>query len=113
MGLDSRVSCYSNEGGGVAGRSAARKDRRPLFLNDYLVRNKPATFLFTVKGNSKIGASIEEGDKVIVDRALAPKHDDIVIAVVEGDYTLKRLYKHMGRVELRAEMTCLQPHRFQ
>ena len=55
-----------------------------LDLNDYLVRNKPATFLFTVKGDSMIGASIEEGDKVIVDRALAPKHDDIVVAVVDG-----------------------------
>ena len=35
-----------------------------LDLNDYLVRNKPATFLFTVKGDSMSGASIEEGDKV-------------------------------------------------
>jgi len=80
-----------------------------LDLNDYLVRNKPATFLFTVKGDSMIGASIEEGDKVIVDRALAPKHDDIVVAVVDGDYTLKRLYKHMGRVELRAENPAYSP----
>jgi SOS-response transcriptional repressor LexA len=57
-----------------------------LDLNDYLVRNKPATFLFTVKGDSMIGASIEEGDKVIVDRALTAKHDDIVVAVVDGEY---------------------------
>lgn len=74
-----------------------------LDLNDYLVRNKPATFLFTVKGDSMSGASIDEGDKVIVDRAMTPKHRDIVVAVVDGDYTLKRLYKHRGRVELRAE----------
>ncbi|HBI84186.1 translesion error-prone DNA polymerase V autoproteolytic subunit [Orrella sp. NBD-18] len=74
-----------------------------LDLNDYLVRNKPATFLFNVKGDSMSGASIEEGDKVIVDRGLNPKHNDIVVAVVDGDYTLKRLYQHRGRVELRAE----------
>ena len=55
------------------------------------------------------GILIEEGNKVIVDRALAPKHDDIVVAVVEGDYTLKRLYKHMGRVELRAENPAYSP----
>ena len=67
-----------------------------LDLNDYLVRNKPATFLFTVKGDSMSGASIEEGDKVIVDRAMTPKHRDIVVAVVDGDYTLKRLFKHRG-----------------
>lgn len=80
-----------------------------LDLNEYLVRNKPATFLFTVKGDSMIGASIEEGDKVIVDRALTPKHDDIVVAVVDGDYTLKRLYTHLGRVELRAENPAFRP----
>lgn len=80
-----------------------------LDLNDYLVRNKPATFLFTVKGDSMIGASIEEGDKVIVDRSLTPKNNDIVVAVVDGEYTLKRLYKHMGRVELRAANSAYNP----
>lgn len=74
-----------------------------LDLNDYLVRNKPATFMFTVRGDSMIGACIEEGDKVVVDRAQAPKHDDIVVAVVEGEYTIKRLYRHGGRVELHPE----------
>ncbi len=80
-----------------------------LDLNDYLVRNKPSTFLFTVKGDSMVGASIEEGDKVIVDRALPPRHNDIVVAVVDGDYTLKRLYRHRGRVELRAENPAYSP----
>lgn len=83
-----------------------------LDLNDYLVRNKPATFLFTVKGDSMSGASIEEGDKVIVDRALTPKHRDIVVAVVDGEYTLKRLFKHRGRVELRAENPAYLPIEF-
>ena len=74
-----------------------------LDLNDYLIRNKPATFMFTVRGDSMIGASIEEGDKVIVDRALTPKSRDIIVAVVDGEYTIKRLYKYRGRVELRPE----------
>jgi DNA polymerase V len=74
-----------------------------LDLNDYLVRNPPATFMFEVKGDSMIGASIEDGDKVVVDRSLTPKHNDIVVAVVEGEYTIKRLFRHMGRVELRPE----------
>ncbi len=80
-----------------------------LDLNDYLVRNKPATFMFTVKGDSMIGASIEEGDKVVVDRSLRPRHNDIVVAVVDGEYTIKRLYKHRGRVELRPENPAYQP----
>ena len=84
-----------------------------LDLNAYLVRNQPATFMFSVKGDSMIHAGIQEGDKVIVDRALNPKHDDIVVAVVAGDYTIKRLYKHMGRVELRPENPAYPPIVFQ
>ena len=53
---------------------AADYSEEALDLNTYLVRNKPATFMFSVKGDSMIGASIEDGDKVVVDRALNPKH---------------------------------------
>lgn len=80
-----------------------------LDLNAYLVRNKPATFMFSVKGDSMIGASIEDGDKVVVDRALHPKHHDIVVAVVDGEYTIKRLFKHQGQVELRPENPAYAP----
>jgi len=83
-----------------------------LDLNDYLVRRKSATYMFTVKGDSMIGASIEEGDKVVVDRSLRPRHNDIVVAVVEAEYTIKRLYKHRGRVELRPEKPAYQPMAF-
>jgi len=74
-----------------------------LDLNHYLVQNKPATFMFTVRGESMIVAGIHHGDKVIVDRALKPKHKDIVVAVVNGEYTIKRLYKYKGLIELRPE----------
>ena len=50
-----------------------------------------------------IVAGIHHGDKVVVDRALKPKHKDIVVAVVNGEYTIKRLYQHKGRIELRPE----------
>jgi DNA polymerase V len=43
-----------------------------LDLNHYLVQNKPATFMFTVKGDSMMGAGICDGDKVVVDKALKP-----------------------------------------
>lgn len=84
-----------------------------LDLNDYLVRRKSSTYMFTVKGDSMIGASIEEGDKVVVDRSLRPRHNDIVVAVVEGEYTIKRLYKYRGRVELRPENPAYQPMVFE
>ena len=50
-----------------------------LDLNSYLIQNKPATFMFTVKGDSMMGAGICDGDKVVVDKALKPKHKDIVM----------------------------------
>ncbi len=84
-----------------------------LDLNDYLVRRKSATYMFTVKGDSMIGASIEEGDKVVVDRSVRPRHNNIVVAVVDGEYTIKRLYKYRGRVELRPENPAYQPMVFE
>lgn len=83
-----------------------------LDLNNYLVQNKPATFMFTVRGESMINAGICDADKVVVDRALKAKHNDIVVAVVDGEYTIKRLYKYRGRIELRPENPDYQPITF-
>ena len=80
-----------------------------LDLNEYLVRNKPASFMFTVKGDSMMNAGIVEGDKVIVDRSVNAKSKDIVVAVVNGEYTIKRLYKTDVKVELRPENPAYQP----
>ena len=59
-----------------------------------------------------IVAGIHDGDKVVVDRALKAKHNDIVVAVVDGEYTIKRLYKYRGRIELRPENPDYQPITF-
>ena len=83
-----------------------------LDLNHYLVQNKPATFMFTVQGDSMMGAGICDGDKVVVDKALKPKHKDIVVAVVDGEYTIKRLYQSRGRIELQPENPNYQPITF-
>jgi len=83
-----------------------------LDLNHYLVQNKPATFMFTVKGDSMMGAGICDGDKVVVDKALKPKHKDIVVAVVDSEYTIKRLYQLRGRIELQPENPGYQPITF-
>ena len=74
-----------------------------LDFNDYLVAHKAATFVFTVKGDSMQGVGILDGDKVVVDRSISYQHNHIVIAVIDGEYTLKRLYCHAGRVELHPE----------
>ena len=80
-----------------------------LDLNEYLVRHKAASFMFRVKGHSMQGAGIVDGDKVVVDRSLEPQHNQIVIAVVEGEYTIKRLYHRDGHVELRSENPAFKP----
>jgi DNA polymerase V len=83
-----------------------------LDLNSYLVQNKPATFMFTVQGDSMMGAGICDGDKVVVDKALKPKHKDIVVAVVEDEYTIKRLYQLRGKTELQPENPSYEPITF-
>lgn len=83
-----------------------------LDLNEYLVRNKTATYMFTVRGDSMTGASIESGDKVVVDRSLQPAHDDIVVALVNGEFTIKRLHKRRGSVELHAANPAYPPITF-
>lgn len=83
-----------------------------LDLHEYLVRNKSATFYFRVTGNSMIGARIFDGDMLIVDRSIEPKHRHIVVASVNGEFTVKRLYRRAGMVELRPENPQFQPIRF-
>ena len=82
---------------------ASDYEEESLDFNNYLIENKPATFVFSVRGDSMTGASIENGDKVVVDRSRTPKHQDIVVAVVDGEYTIKRLFRQAGKIELRAE----------
>ncbi|BDX21672.1 hypothetical protein TUM22923_09930 [Polynucleobacter sp. TUM22923] len=91
---------------------AADYAEKSLDLNSYLVQNKPATFMFTVQGDSMMGAGICDGDKVVVDKALKPKHKDIVVAVVDSEYTIKRLYQSRGRIELQPENPHYEPITF-
>lgn len=65
-------------------------------LNDYLIKNKTASFIAKVEGNSMIDAGIFEGDLVVVDRALTAKNRDIVIAAVNNEFTIKRLSTRDG-----------------
>ncbi len=62
-------------------------------LNDYLIKNPDETVLINVRGDSMIDAGIHEGDKVIVDRHAQAQLGDVVVAVVDGDYTVKYLDK--------------------
>ncbi len=74
-----------------------------ITLENYLVKNRAATFLLRVKGDSMIGAGIREGDLVVVERSRQPKIEDIVVGVMDGEFTLKRLKKDKGKFYLQAE----------
>ena len=63
----------------------------PLDLNELLVRRPAATFFVRVSGDSMVGAGIRDGDLLVVDRSLTPASGDIIIACVDGDFTVKTL----------------------
>ena len=64
-----------------------------MSLDEYLIENKEASYILRVKGDSMIDAGIREGDLVIVERTNAPRVGDIVIAEVDGEWTMKYLRK--------------------
>ncbi|WP_296891797.1 translesion error-prone DNA polymerase V autoproteolytic subunit [Thiobacillus sp.] len=74
-----------------------------LDLNEHLIEHKDATFFVQASGDSMTGAGIQEGNLLVVDRALDARHGDIVIAVIDGELTVKRLEKHRGKIRLVAE----------
>ena len=61
----------------------------PLDLNSFLVKRPEATYFVKVEGDSMIGARIRDGDLLVVDRSLTPANGDIIIAAVDGEFTVK------------------------
>jgi len=80
-----------------------------LDLNEHLIEHRDATFLLQASGDSMIGAGIQEGNLLVVDRSLEARHGDIVIAVIDGELTVKRLEKRRGRIRLVAENPAYAP----
>lgn len=74
-----------------------------LNLNDYLIKHPASTFLVRAEGDSMVGAGIQSGNILVVDRSLEPSHNRIVIAAIDGELTVKRLYKQQGEVKLLSE----------
>lgn len=80
-----------------------------LDLNDYLIRRPASTFLVRVAGDSMIGAGILDGDILVVDRSLDARPGDIVVALLDGAFTVKRLQRRGGRPLLCAENPAYAP----
>ena len=75
---------------------------RDLDLNEHLIRRPAATFFVRVSGQSMVGAGINDGALLVVDRSEEARDGRIVVAVVEGAHTVKRLRKAAGRCWLEA-----------
>ena len=65
----------------------------PIDLNEFLIKHPAATFYVRVKGNSMEGAGILNGDLLIVDRAEEPRNKSIVLGIIDGEFTVKRIKK--------------------
>ena len=72
-------------------------------LNRFLISNAAATFMIRVNGDSMEGAGIYSNDVLIVDKSKDPKNGDVIVAVLNGEFTVKRLMKESGIYFLKAE----------
>lgn len=80
-----------------------------LDLNALCVRRPAATYYVRVRGESMTGAGIDDGDILVVDRSLPARNGDIVIASIEGAFTVKRLEKQGNQVRLLPENPAFSP----
>ncbi len=78
-------------------------------LNEQLIHHPTSTFFLRVSGDSMLGAGIHDGDLLVVDRSLDPRPGRVVVAVLDGAFTLKRLVRHRGRLRLEAANSAYPP----
>lgn len=85
--------------------SPAQQYATDFDLGEFLITNKPATFMYTVgkEYDSMIDVGIMPGSRLLIDRSLPHRSGSIVIALVNGEEVIKRLYNYKGVIELRSE----------
>lgn len=86
-----------------AGLPATAEDTYEVFdFEDYLKADEERSFMLRVSGDSMIEAGIYDGDLIVVDRKISPTHGVIVVAIIDGGYTVKYLRKKAGKYYLKA-----------
>lgn len=100
--IDSESSYESNLLGDVkAGFPSPAEDmREKLDLIKLLVKHKASTFFFRVSGVSMVDAALDEGDIIIVDRAIDPYNNCKAVCYIDGEYTVKRVEMNSGNIRL-------------
>jgi len=74
-----------------------------ISLDKELVKNKEATFYARVSGDSMVGAGLDDGDLLVIDKSISPGNGKIAVCFIDGDFTVKRIVKEKGKLYLKAE----------
>ena len=80
-----------------------------ISLDRELVKNKEATFYARVSGDSMIGAGLDDGDLLVIDRSKNPENGKIAICLVDGEFTVKRIKKEKKKLYLMPENKKYKP----
>ena len=80
-----------------------------ISLDKELVKNQESTFYARVSGDSMLGAGIDDGDLLVIDKSLSPENGKIVICFIDGDFTVKRIKKEKGKFYLMPENKKYKP----
>ncbi len=88
---------------------AAGENSEELDLNRLCIRHPAATYFVRARGESMLGAGIADGDILVVDRSERARNGDIIIAAIDGEFTVKRLEKHGETVRLLPENPAFAP----
>ena len=90
--------------GRVASSFGSAPDTAParIDLNDALIRHPQATFVMRAAGSAMRDAGIDDGDVLLVDRAITASHGHVIVAVLDGEMVCRRLWQQAGRVKLQA-----------
>tara|TARA_B100001057_G_C22828314_1_gene942326 strand:+ start:390 stop:821 length:432 start_codon:yes stop_codon:yes gene_type:complete len=80
-----------------------------ISLDKELVKNQESTFYARVSGDSMLGAGLDDGDLLIIDKSLDAENGKIAICFLDGDFTVKRIVKEKGKLFLKAENKKYKP----
>ncbi len=84
-------------------------DETKISLDQFLIKNKETTFYAKASGTSMIGAGIDDGDIIVIDRSLPAENGKIAVCYIDGDFTLKRIFISKNLIQLLPENKDYQP----
>lgn len=88
---------------------AADFDESKISLDRVLVKNQEATFYAKANGNSMIGAGIDDGDILVIDKSITPQNNKIAVCFIDGEFTVKRIKIETDCVFLMPENDTFKP----